>query len=104
MTYRRLFVSWTIPSTHGRQVTYLLDLVEELHANGRVGWGLEREVVLRPDGTVRSKAPTPRNRYPSAEMRPNPIEAIESGDMIAISREEFERHWNSVPPTRKLGR
>lgn len=94
-TGRELFVSWTIPSSGGGHATYLLDLVEWAYPNGRSGWDNEREVVLRPDGTVRSKAPTRGNRYAAAEMFPDPIEAIESGAMVVITRDKFDGYWNA---------
>ena len=83
-------------------MTYLLDLVEWDYSNGRSGWDNEREVVLRADGTVRSKAPTEGDRYATADMFPDPNQAIVSGEMIAITREEFDRYWNA-PVLRRPG-
>jgi hypothetical protein len=88
-----LFVSWNIRNAAGGRVTYLLELVETRYANGQIGWELEREVDLWADGRIRSKSPTKEDPYPSAERRPDPIEAIERGDMTEIPQAEFERYW-----------
>jgi hypothetical protein len=97
-----LYVSWTIRSGRDSSVTYLLELVEEAHGSSRTSWELEREVVLLPDGRIRSKSPTPRDPDPSAEMRPDPIEAIERGEMTKILPTEFERYWQ-MPLSRRRG-
>lgn len=102
-TGREVYVAWTIPSSGSGQTTYLLDLVESDYPNGRSGWNNEREVVLRIDGSVESKAPTDDNRYAEAEMFPDPIEAITSGAMLAITKEEFEGYWNAPVPIRQGG-
>jgi hypothetical protein len=94
-TGREVFVSWTVSAAGGGQTTLLLDLVEWAYPNGRSGWDNEREVMLRPDGTIRSKAPTQRHRDVVAEEFPDPIEAIESGAMVEITREAFDAYWNA---------
>lgn len=102
MEQHPLYVSWTIRSSRGSYVTYLLELVEESHGAGRTSWELEREVVLYPDGRIRSKSPTPRDPDPRAEMRPDPIDAIERGDMTKIEPTEFERYWQ-MPVSHRPG-
>jgi hypothetical protein len=87
-----LYVSWTIRSSRGRHVTYLLELIE-LPRGGRTSWDVEREVVLHPDGRIRSKSPTPSNPDPSADMHPDPREAIATGEMTEILPAEFESCW-----------
>jgi hypothetical protein len=94
MSDRHLFVSWSLPSSRGQRVMYLLELVETPLASGRTIWELEREVILRSDGRVRSKSPTTDDPWPHAEERPDPIEAIERGDMTEILPVEFERYWS----------
>lgn len=94
-TGRQVFVSWTIPAAGGGESTLLLDLVEWAYPNGRSGWDNEREVMLHPNGTVWRKAPTERHRDVAAEEFPDPIEAIGSGAMVAITRDEFDRYWNA---------
>jgi hypothetical protein len=84
----------------------LLDLVEWTYANGRSGWNIEREVVIDPDGSIRSKAPVPGNEYTETELDPgtDPIELIAGGTMMAITSEEFDRHWDTpMPPHRGWG-
>ncbi len=86
-------VSWTIPDTRHRPVTFLLELRRTMLWNGREWWEIEREIVVGDDGAVVSKYPSERTSYPHAEVRPDPIAAIATGEMTEISPADFDRVW-----------
>lgn len=101
-TGRQVWVSLIVSSPKDAPAI-LLDLVEWTYANGRSGWDIEREVVINPDGSIRSKRPVPGNEYTLTELGPgtDPIELIARGTMVAITSEEFDRHWDTPWPPRR---
>ncbi len=93
---RELFVSWSIAGADGRLWVFLLHLKCEPPPNGRqAAWWVEREVLLREDGSVRSRAPSASDRYGVVSMFPDPDLAIERGEMRRIPAEDFERAWDA---------
>lgn len=87
-----LYVAWTVPRARGGSVTIFLEMYQEANANS-VSWEVRREIVFTPAGKIASHYPTEATSEPVAAVRPDPVEAIKSGEMIPITPEDFEAAW-----------